>query len=117
MREIPLESLDILFIENVGNLVCPAEFTLGEDLRVIILSAPEGDEKPLKYPIMFHGADAVILNKIDLLPHVPFNEEVFKKNLSQINPEARLFLLSCQTKEGLGVWLEWLKEQRKLKIA
>lgn len=114
MEEIPLPGLDILFIENVGNLICPAEFRLGEDLRVILASVPEGEEKPLKYPVMFREADAVVLNKIDLLPYVPFNREAFLCHLFSIVPKVPLFSLSCRTGEGLPTWLEWLKLQRGL---
>jgi hydrogenase nickel incorporation protein HypB len=114
LEEIPLPGMDILFIENVGNLVCPAEFRLGEALRIVLASVPEGDEKPVKYPLMFREADSVVLNKTDLLPHVPFDLEAFVRNLYSIRAEIPFFPLSCLTKEGLSAWLEWLKRQRDL---
>ncbi|MCX7766854.1 MAG: hydrogenase nickel incorporation protein HypB [Candidatus Sumerlaeia bacterium] len=103
-----LNELDLLFIENVGNLICPAEFNLGEDYRVVILSVPEGDDKPLKYPLMFRQADVLLLNKIDLLPHTPFNRQLFLERVRQINARTRIFEISAITGEGLQSWYQWL---------
>jgi len=99
---------DLLFIENVGNLVCPAEFNLGEDLKIMVYSTVEGAEKPKKYPLMFHEADAVILNKIDLLPYSGVSSEELIRNVEEVNPEAPIFPVSCRTGEGLDAWIEWL---------
>jgi len=99
---------DLLFIENVGNLVCPAEFKLGEDLKIMVYSTVEGAEKPKKYPLMFHEADAVILNKIDLLPYSGVSSEELMRNVEEVNPEAPIFPVSCRTGQGLDAWIEWL---------
>ncbi|MCL5773345.1 MAG: hydrogenase nickel incorporation protein HypB [Firmicutes bacterium] len=107
--------IDILFIENVGNLVCPAEFSLGEDLRVILVSVPEGDEKPLKYPVIFRSASAFVINKVDLAPYVNFSIEKAKDNALGINSAMELFEVSCYTDAGLDEWISWLVEKRKEK--
>jgi hydrogenase nickel incorporation protein HypB len=109
-----LEMLDIdkakyLFIENVGNLVCPAEFQLGERLRVLVASVPEGDDKPFKYPGMFSTVQAVVLNKMDVMPLIDFSVARFMDGVRAVNPQAPVFELSCRTKEGLGDWIDWLK--------
>lgn len=109
--ELPLEKLDLLFIENVGNLVCPAEFDLGEDIKVCILSVAEGSDKPLKYPLIFREAQVLLLNKIDLLPYTDFNMEAFRQDISNLNPELTIFPISARTGEGLGEWCTWLKQQ------
>lgn len=103
-----LDGLDLLFIENVGNLVCPAEFNLGEDVRVMVFSIVEGADKPKKYPVMFHEVEAVLLNKVDLVPHsgVALNELI--NNVVDVNPEANIFPTSCRTGEGLDCWTDWL---------
>ncbi len=111
IAEFPLERLDMLFIENVGNLVCPAEFNLGEDLRVMVYSVVEGEEKPKKYPLMFHRADAVLLNKIDLIPYAGVELGVLRKNVVEVNPRAAIFPVSCRTGEGMEAWTQWLAEQ------
>jgi hydrogenase nickel incorporation protein HypB len=100
---------DLLVIENVGNLVCPAEFSLGEDLKVMVFSTVEGAEKPKKYPLMFHEAGAIILNKMDLLPYsgVAFDELV--RNVEDVNPNAPIFPVSCRTGDGVDVWVDWLR--------
>src|SRR6476469_849338 len=103
-----VKGFDVLFIENVGNLVCPAEFSLGEDLKVMVFSVAEGAEKPKKYPLMFHEADAVILNKIDLLPYSGVSSEELIRNVEEVNPEAPIFPVSCRTGQGLDAWIEWL---------
>ena len=105
---INIKAIDLLFIENVGNLVCPAEFDLGEDYKVMILSVPEGDDKPQKYPLMFHEASVLLINKIDLLPYVNFDVSKARELVSKINPDIKIFEISCQTKEGLESWFEWI---------
>lgn len=101
----------VLFIENVGNLVCPAMFDLGENERVVIMSVTEGDDKPLKYPDMFASSSLCIINKIDLLPYVPFDIEKAKENALKVNPELKIIELSCTAKTGLTHWYEWLKSK------
>jgi hydrogenase nickel incorporation protein HypB len=103
-----LDGLDLLFIENVGNLVCPAEFYLGEDLRVMVFSTVEGADKPKKYPVMFHETEAVLLNKIDLIPYSGVALDELVKNVVDVNPEAHIFPTSCRTGEGLDRWTDWL---------
>ncbi len=105
-----LSATDILMIENVGNLVCPASFDLGEDHKVAVLSVTEGEDKPLKYPQMFRAADAMILNKLDLLPYLRFDIEKCKAFARQINPRMRIFELSCHSGEGMEQWYAWLEE-------
>jgi len=112
LNNLPLTSIDLLFIENVGNLICPASFALGEHRRVIISSIPEGDDKPLKYPVMFHDADIVLLNKIDLLPYVKFDSDAFSQALRGINERLEIIPVSCTSGEGIGEWLSWLLGQR-----
>ena len=108
--EFDLASLDLMFIENVGNLVCPASFDLGENHKVVVLSVTEGEDKPLKYPHMFHAADVMLLNKIDLLPHLKFDVEKCCEMARRINPGIRIIELSAQSGEGMNVWYDWLKE-------
>ena len=108
LGELPLPDIDLLFIENVGNLVCPAEFDLGADLAVVVASAPEGHDKPYKYPGMFAAADAVLLNKADLLAYFDFDLDYFRRGLAMVNPDAPLFLVSCRTGEGMAEWVDWL---------
>jgi len=103
-----LEGLDLLFIENVGNLVCPAEFYLGEDLRVMVFSTVEGADKPKKYPVMFHEAEAVLLNKVDLVPYSGVALDELINNVLDVNPDANIFPTSCRTEEGIDLWTEWL---------
>jgi hydrogenase nickel incorporation protein HypB len=111
LHNLPLADIDLLLIENVGNLVCPAEFSIGEDLKVLIASVPEGDDKPYKYPLMFNTVDAIVLNKIDLLPYVKFNVDSFTKTVKNINSKVELFKVSCTTGEGIQAWAEWLNKQ------
>ncbi|MFH0768198.1 MAG: hydrogenase nickel incorporation protein HypB [Chloroflexota bacterium] len=113
LNNLPLEEADLLLIENVGNLICPAEFALGEHKRVMLLSVPEGDDKPYKYPLMFTEADVVLVNKVDLLPYLDFNIDAFYKVVTGLNPKAKIFPVSCKTGEGLEAWLSWLKDQIK----
>ncbi len=103
------ENDSVLFIENVGNLVCPAMFDLGENERVVIISVTEGDDKPIKYPDMFHSAGICVINKIDLLPYVNFDVEKCKTYALQVNPKLRFFELSCTSGEGLGQWYDWIR--------
>jgi hydrogenase nickel incorporation protein HypB len=105
-------SLDLLWVENVGNLVCPAEFEVGEHLKVALLSVTEGDDKPLKYPVMFREADCVLITKIDLLPHLPVQVERFEAHIAQVNPKARVFQLSATSGEGFEAWHRWLLERQ-----
>lgn len=105
---LDLATLDLLLIENVGNLVCPAEFDLGEDLRVTLLSVPEGEDKPLKYPPIFRFADAVVISKLDLADHVDFDRDAARSNVLRMNPSARIFELSARTGEGMDAWCDWL---------
>jgi hydrogenase nickel incorporation protein HypB len=104
-------AIDILFIENVGNLVCPAEFKIGEDHKVMLLSVTEGDEKPLKYPLMFRESSAMLINKVDLLPYTNFKMEEAKDNALRINPRLVIFPLSCTTGQGLDAWINWVKAE------
>jgi len=105
---LPLADIDLLVIENVGNLVCPAEFKVGEDLRVMVASVTEGEDKPLKYPLMFRTCEVVLVNKIDLLPHLDFDLDRFLFNMEKVNPDARPMLVSARTGEGMHEWREWL---------
>jgi hydrogenase nickel incorporation protein HypB len=111
LESFDLAQIDVLFIENVGNLVCPVEFDLGESGRVAMLSVPEGDDKPAKYPKLFHTADVVVLNKIDLLPLVDFDSAQFEHDLWRLNPDLRLIKLSCRTGEGMAQWSAWLQQR------
>jgi hydrogenase nickel incorporation protein HypB len=107
---LPLEELDLLVIENVGNLVCPAEFRVGEDARIMVCSVAEGEDKPLKYPLMFRACELVLINKIDLLPHVDVDVDRLLANLAAVNPEARHMLVSARTGEGVDAFRDWLAE-------
>ena len=109
-QEFDFKSLDLLIVENVGNLVCPAEFKIGEDFKAMILSVAEGDDKPSKYPLMFRESRALLINKIDLLPYVDCSVEKIKKESWKINPELKIFEVSCKTGEGLEKWYQWLRE-------
>ena len=113
LKDIPLDNVDLILIENVGNLICPAEFTLGEHKRVVISSLPEGDDKPIKYPLIFIDAGAVIINKMDLLPHVDFDIAAFRRSIAGLNPKAEIFELSSKTGEGTERWCSWVLEQVK----
>jgi hydrogenase nickel incorporation protein HypB len=108
-----LDTLDVLFVENVGNLICPSVFDLGEDFKLAVVSTAEGDDKPAKYPRLFSEAGAVVLNKTDLLPYTNFNVEAFIKDLSAINPRVPLFRISATKGDGLPDWFEWLEYQIK----
>jgi len=112
-RQIEKNNFEVLFIENVGNLVCPAGYDLGEDLKVVIVSTTEGDDKPLKYPAMFRNASALIINKIDLVPYVNCSFETLEKNALSINPSLEVFKTSCTTDEGIAEWCEWIGVQTR----
>ncbi|MBF0506592.1 MAG: hydrogenase nickel incorporation protein HypB [Nitrospirae bacterium] len=109
LGDLPLSGLDILFIENVGNLVCPAEFKVGEDIKVMILSIAEGHDKPLKYPLMFQESAALIINKMDLKPYLEVDVEKIKRDALSLNPSIRIFELSCKSGEGVEQWTAWLQ--------
>lgn len=110
VEEFELKSLDGVLIENVGNLVCPATFDLGEHHKVVVLSVTEGEDKPLKYPAMFHHADLMLLNKVDLLPHLDFEVEKCKAFARQVNPDIRILEVSAKTGQGMDAWYTWLKK-------
>ncbi len=111
LPDIPLKGLDVLFIENVGNLVCPAEFKVGEDMKVMILSIAEGHDKPLKYPLMFQESSALVLNKIDLAPYTDADIVKIRKDALSLNPGLKIFEVSCKTGQGVPEWTDWLKER------
>ena len=111
LREIGHEDLDLVFLEHVGNLVCPAEFDTGAHMKAVILSVPEGDDKPLKYPLMFDEADVVLVTKIDAMEAFDFAPETFRENLAGVNPDAPVFFLSGATGEGVAEWAAWLRGQ------
>jgi hydrogenase nickel incorporation protein HypB len=110
-----LEDVDLLIVENVGNLVCPAEFDIGEDAKAVVLSVTEGEDKPLKYPLMFRVCDAAILNKIDLLPYLEYDKDEAVRNILQIHPGIPVFEMSARTEDGLEPWVIWLKKMVKEK--
>ena len=113
LDNLPLEEFDLLLIENVGNLICPAEFSLGEHKKVMLLSVPEGDDKPHKYPLMFTETDVVLVNKVDLLPYLDFNINAFSQAATGLNPGVKIFPVSCKTGEGLEAWFSWLEDEIK----
>ncbi len=112
-----LENLDLLLIENVGNRVCPASYDLGEEAKIVILSAAEGEDKPLKYPSIFFKSELMILNKIDLLPHVPFSLAAARENARRVHPGMEILEVSCVTGKGLSAWQAWLEQRRALAVA
>jgi hydrogenase nickel incorporation protein HypB len=114
LGQLDLTAFDLLIVENVGNLVCPASFQLGTHRNVLIASIPEGDDKPYKYPGMYQGVDAMVINKIDLMPYVTFNMAYFRRGVEILNPGVTAFPLSCRTGEGLQDWLDWVSEQTLL---
>lgn len=111
LKDLPLNNIRLLFIENVGNLVCPAEFNLGEDIKAMILSLTEGHDKPLKYPLMFQQSFVLILNKIDLKPYIDVSLDKIRKDVLSLNPSIKIFELSCKTDEGIEKWIKWLQTQ------
>ena len=116
LTQLPLPDLDLILIENVGNLVCPVDFKLGEDTNVVVASVPEGDDKPYKYPGIFLAVDAVVINKVDLLPYLRFDLAAFRKLVTGMNPGVSIFEVSCETGQGIGDWTEWLVGQRQAKL-
>jgi len=117
LGEIPLPSLDFLIVENVGNLVCPAEFNIGEDDKVMILSTPEGSDKPVKYPLMFQESSLLLINKIDLTPYIDCDIREMRENAQKVNPKLDIIEISCKTEEGLDKWFAWLSERIERKTA
>jgi hydrogenase nickel incorporation protein HypB len=113
LEELSLSDLDLLIVENVGNLICPASFKLGTHYNVLIASVPEGDDKPFKYPTMYRGVDLLLVNKMDLLPHVSFDMARFMEGVRALNQNVEILPLSCRTGEGLEAWVEWVRERRR----
>jgi hydrogenase nickel incorporation protein HypB len=111
LPELPLQDLDLVVVENVGNLICPANFQIGTHLNILIASIPEGDDKPYKYPGMYRGVQVLIISKVDLLPYVPFNMNYFKKGVEALNPGLTAFPVSAKTGEGMDAWVDWLVEK------
>lgn len=112
-----LEHIDLLVVENVGNLVCPSSYDLGEDAKIVLLSTTEGEDKPLKYPSIFFKSELMLLTKIDLLPYVPFNAQLAKENARRVHPQMEILEVSSTTGEGLGAWMTWLEARMKTKPA
>jgi len=111
LSNMPLPDIELLLIENVGNLICTAEFALGEHIKVLISSTPEGDDKPFKYPLMFHTVDVVLINKIDLLPYLRFDTDAYSRAIKGINQKVEIFQISCTTGQGIEQWVSWLLSQ------
>jgi len=110
LQSLPLDGVDIVLIENVGNLICPAAFKLGSHLNLLVASTPEGDDKPYKYPNMYRGIDVLIINKMDLIPYIDFNMAYFQQGVEILNPGLRTFPVSAKTGEGMSEWINWLDE-------
>ncbi len=111
LPQLPLDELQLLIVENVGNLICPASFSLGTHLNVLIASVAEGDDKPYKYPNIYRGIDALIINKIDLIPYVEFKMDYFRRGVEMLNPGVITFPISCRTGEGVEAWVNWVAEK------
>jgi hydrogenase nickel incorporation protein HypB len=111
LQQLPLDEIDLLFIENVGNLICPTDFALGEHVNMMIANVPEGHDKPIKYPGIFTVVDALVLNKIDLMPYLDFDLDAFRTAVRALNAHAPMFELSCKTGQGLDAWAEWLVDR------
>ena len=111
LAELPLDQLDLVIVENVGNLICPAAFQLGTHANVLIASVPEGDDKPYKYPNIYRGLDVLIINKIDLTPYIDFRMDYFQQGVEMLNPGLKTFALSAKTGEGFDAWIEWLTQK------
>jgi hydrogenase nickel incorporation protein HypB len=116
LAQLSLDELDLILIENVGNLVCPVGFRLGEDLNVMLASLPEGDDKPYKYPGIFAAVDAVVINKIDLLPYLRFDVAAFRQLVTGMNPDVGVFEVSCETGQGIEDWARWVAEERAKRL-
>ena len=117
LDQLPLNELDLLIIENVGNLICPAAWDLGTDVKLLVASVPEGDDKPYKYPNIYRGLDVLVINKIDLLQYIDFNMDYFRQGVELLNPGLVTFPVSCKTGEGIDAWIDWLTgkvEEKKL---
>ena len=113
LQQMPLDEIDLLIVENVGNLICPAAFALGTHINILIASIPEGDDKPYKYPAIYRGVDVLIINKIDLLPYLRFNMDYFRQGVEMLNPGLVTFPVSCTTGEGIPAWIDWLQAHIK----
>ncbi len=111
LAQLPLDDVDLVIVENVGNLVCPAAFNLGTHANVLIASIPEGDDKPYKYPAIYRNLDVLIINKIDLTPYIDFNMDYFRRGVEMLNPGLVTFAVSCKTGEGISEWVNWLRQQ------
>ena len=117
LTSLPLDEIDLLVVENVGNLVCPAEFRIGEDARAMVISVTEGEDKPLKYPLMFRACDLVVINKIDLLPHLDFDVDKLLYNIDVVHPDVQTMQVSARTGDGLDDWRGWLRAQVEVEVA
>jgi len=117
LQDWDLNNLDLLIVENVGNLVCPSSYDLGEDCKIVLLSTTEGEDKPLKYPSIFAKSELMLLTKIDLLPYVPFDAELARENARRVHPQIRIIDVSSTTGEGLDRWMDWLQQRRNSKFA
>lgn len=113
LESLPLDNVEVLFIENVGNLICPADYDLGEHDKVVLMSVTEGEEKPIKYPLIFHLAKVLLLTKVDLLPHLRFDVDACIRNAHRVNPELKLIRTSTYTRDGLDEWVNWILAQRR----
>ncbi|NMC86209.1 MAG: hydrogenase nickel incorporation protein HypB [Anaerolineaceae bacterium] len=113
LKQMPLEGLDVLIVENVGNLICPAAWALGTHINLLVASVPEGDDKPYKYPNIYRGLNVLIINKTDLTPYVEYDLDYFRKGVEMLNPGLITFPLSCRTGEGVDAWVDWLRTQVK----
>ncbi len=109
--DLDLDAIDLLIVENVGNLVCPAEFDIGEDCRIVVLSVAEGEDKPVKYPLMFRECEATLLNKIDLTPHLDYDMDAALNYIHQVHPDMPIFQISARTEEGFDPWIDWLRKR------
>jgi hydrogenase nickel incorporation protein HypB len=117
LNQLDLKGLELVIVENLGNLVCPAEFDIGQDSRAVVLSVTEGEDKPVKYPLMFRISQVALINKIDLVPHLEVDMELYRKNIKAINPDMKIFEISARTGQGLEQWVEWLKTDVRAKKA
>ena len=114
--QLDLDNIDLLIVENIGNLVCPAEFDIGEDVKVVVLSVTEGEDKPVKYPLMFRVCDSALLNKIDLLPYLDYEKDLAVESIEKIHPNMPVFEMSAKTGDGFDAWIDWLKQHVSEKL-